>query len=146
MMTNVVTIAFFLLSLATLATPFGVVHKMAATPLTLQQQHHHQRPTSTSAILMAKQDEDLLRFARQSRTAQSDDNVVELMRPLGLVLNQDDNGNVYVETVAPRGNAARTGKVMNKTFKHGLNGTFETNICNPLTNQEEFLCLLSPNS
>merc|ERR1711937_234031 len=45
------------------------------------------------------------------RQAGNDDNVVELMRPLGLVLNQDDNGNVYVETVAPRGNAARTGRV-----------------------------------
>merc|ERR1711966_375350 len=32
-------------------------------------------------------------------------------KPLGLVLNQDDNGNVYVETVAARGNAARSGKV-----------------------------------
>ena len=52
-----------------------------------------------------------MRFARQSRQAGNDDNVVELTRPLGLVLNQDDDGNVYVETVAPRGNAARTGKV-----------------------------------
>jgi len=41
----------------------------------------------------------------------SDDNVVELLKPLGLILNQDPNGNVYVETVAPKGNAARTGKV-----------------------------------
>ena len=52
-----------------------------------------------------------MRWARQSRSAGSEDNVVELMRPLGLVLNQDENGNVYVETVAPKGNAARTGKV-----------------------------------
>lgn len=77
------------------------------TPSTTRQQS-----SSTTAVSMAKEDEDLLRFARQSRSAQSGDNVVELMRPLGLVLNQDDNGNVYVETVAPRGNAARTGKVM----------------------------------
>ena len=41
----------------------------------------------------------------------SDDNVVELLKPLGLILNQDANGNVYVETVAPKGNAARSGKV-----------------------------------
>ncbi len=66
--------------------------------------------TSSTALSMAKND-DLLRFARASRQAGNDDNVVELMRPLGLVLNQDDDGNVYVETVAPRGNAARTGKV-----------------------------------
>jgi hypothetical protein len=69
---------------------------------------------SSTALSMAKQDDDLLRFARQSRSAGSDDNVVELIRPLGLVLNQDEDGNVYVETVAPKGNAARTGKVRRK--------------------------------
>ena len=52
-----------------------------------------------------------MRFSRQQRTAGVDDRVVELKRPLGLVLNEDDQGNVFVETVAPRGNAARTGIV-----------------------------------
>ena len=65
---------------------------------------------SPSALSMAN-DDDLLRYSRASRQAGNDDNVVELMRPLGLVLNQDEDGNVYVETVAPRGNAARTGRV-----------------------------------
>merc|ERR1712176_765189 len=60
---------------------------------------------------MAREDEDLLRYSRAARSAGSEDNVVTLQRPLGLVLNQDNNGNVYVETVAPRGNAARSGKV-----------------------------------
>lgn len=66
---------------------------------------------TTTALSMAGEDDDLLRVARSSRSASSDDNVVELPKPLGLVLNQDDNGNVYVETVAAKGNAARTGKV-----------------------------------
>jgi hypothetical protein len=80
--------------------------------------------TTSTTVLTAKNnagddasEADLLRFARQSRSASSDDNVVELMRPLGLVLNQDDKGNVYVETVAPKGNAARTGKVCTVTIK-----------------------------
>lgn len=73
---------------------------------------------------MAKDDEDLLRFARQSRSAGSDDNVVELMKPLGLVLNQDDDNNVYVETVAPRGNAARTGKVKEGDYVTMCSATF----------------------
>lgn len=59
---------------------------------------------------MANED-DLLRWARSSRSASIDDRVVELKRPLGIVLNQDDSGNVYVETVASKGNAARTGLV-----------------------------------
>eukprot|EP00429_Kryptoperidinium_foliaceum_P009437 CAMPEP_0176009314 /NCGR_PEP_ID=MMETSP0120_2-20121206/4188_1 /TAXON_ID=160619 /ORGANISM="Kryptoperidinium foliaceum, Strain CCMP 1326" /LENGTH=194 /DNA_ID=CAMNT_0017342109 /DNA_START=119 /DNA_END=703 /DNA_ORIENTATION=+ len=71
----------------------------------------HTTPKASTTALQAEQNEDLMRWARASRSASSDDNVVELMRPLGLVLNQDDNGNVYVETVAPKGNAARTGKV-----------------------------------
>ncbi|KAL3916905.1 MAG: hypothetical protein SGARI_007847 [Bacillariaceae sp.] len=66
---------------------------------------------STALSMAGKEDADLLKQARSARSAQSGDTVVELMKPLGLVLNSDDNGNVYVETVAPRGNAARTGKV-----------------------------------
>lgn len=102
----VIHFTVLLLSSSTrLVASFAVLERMSMTPSTLTQQ------SSTTVLSMAKEDEDLLRFARQTRSAQSDDNVVELMRPLGLVLNQDDKGNVYVETVAPRGNAARTGKV-----------------------------------
>jgi len=68
-------------------------------------------PSSTTALSMAREDDDLLRYSRAARSAGSGDTVVELQRPLGLILNQDNNGNVYVETVAPRGNAARSGKV-----------------------------------
>ena len=70
-------------------------------------------PSSATTLNMAEdeKDQEFMRWARASRSASSDDNVVELQRPLGLVLNQDDKGNVFVETVAPKGNAARTGKV-----------------------------------
>lgn len=56
-------------------------------------------------------DEDFLRYDKQSRSASSGDNLVELRRPLGLVLDEDDDGNVFVQTVAPKGNAARSGLV-----------------------------------
>jgi hypothetical protein len=67
--------------------------------------------TPSSTVLKMANDEDLLRWARSSRSAGINDRVVELKRPLGLVLQEDDDGNVYVETVAPRGNAGRTGMV-----------------------------------
>lgn len=67
--------------------------------------------TSTTYLSSSQNDEELMRFSRASRSAGINDRVVELKRPLGLVLNEDDNGNVYVETVAARGNAARTGLV-----------------------------------
>jgi len=54
---------------------------------------------------------DFLQWDRAQRSAGSDDNVVSLRRPLGLILNQDDDGNVFVEQIAPNGNAARSGQV-----------------------------------
>jgi hypothetical protein len=60
---------------------------------------------------MSDSDEDIRRFTKQSRSASVGDNLVELRRPLGIVLNEDDNGNVFVETLAPKGNAARSGLV-----------------------------------
>lgn len=71
------------------------------------------RSSSTTALagFNTNYNGEFMRWARAKRSADVDDNVVEMMKPLGLVLNQDENGNVYVETVAPGGNAARTGKV-----------------------------------
>ena len=60
--------------------------------------------------------QEFMKFARQSRSAGSNDRVVELVRPLGIVLADDGQGNVYVQTVAPRGNAARTGLVRDAVF------------------------------
>jgi len=68
------------------------------------------RVCSPTALRMANE-KDLIRWSKSKRTAGVDDRVVELKRPLGLVLEEDDKGNVYVETVAPKGNAARTGLV-----------------------------------
>jgi len=64
-----------------------------------------------SLSMSSDKNSDMMRWARSSRSAGAEDTVVELLRPLGLILNQDSDGNVYVETVAPKGNAARTGKV-----------------------------------
>ena len=70
------------------------------------------RSVSTVALHMAKDDDDLLRWAKTSRSASAGDNVVELIRPIGVVLSEDEKGNVFVETLAPNGNAARSGKVI----------------------------------
>jgi hypothetical protein len=73
--------------------------------------------TTTATVLAAaaggstEKDEEYMRWARQARSAEAGDEIVEFPRPLGLILNADAQGNVYVEKVAPKGNAARTGKV-----------------------------------
>ena len=71
----------------------------------------HTTTKATTVLTMAKDNEEFMKFARQSRSAGSDDRVVELVRPLGLVLADDGRGNVYVQTIAPKGNAARSGMV-----------------------------------
>ena len=65
----------------------------------------------TTALHMANDDDNFMKWARAARYATDEDVVVKLPRPLGLVLNQDPAGNVYVEKIAPKGNAARTGLV-----------------------------------
>jgi C-terminal processing protease CtpA/Prc len=68
-------------------------------------------PLLTTTLSMSDSDEDFMRWAKQSRSASAGDNLVELRRPLGIVLDEDENGNVFVQTVAPKGNAARSGLV-----------------------------------
>lgn len=70
-------------------------------------------PSASLTALRMANDEDLLRWARTSRSAAAGDNLVELVRPIGVILAEDDKGNVFVETLAPQGNAARSGKVIN---------------------------------
>jgi len=64
-----------------------------------------------ATILSMSTEEDIRRFEKAARYAGPGENFVELKRPLGLVLDQDDTGNVYVQTVAPKGNAARAGTI-----------------------------------
>ena len=71
--------------------------------------NNNKRPITS--ISMASDDEEFMRWAKQNRAAGTNDNLVELKRPLGLVLDEDDNGNVFVQTIAPKGNAARSGLV-----------------------------------
>mmetsp|Transcript_4660 Transcript_4660/g.8255 ORF Transcript_4660/g.8255 Transcript_4660/m.8255 type:complete len:198 (+) Transcript_4660:169-762(+) len=69
------------------------------------------RRLTTLSMAEGESDEIFMRWAKQSRSATSGDNLVKMKRPLGLVLDEDDNGNVFVQTVAPKGNAARSGLV-----------------------------------
>jgi len=69
-------------------------------------------PQSSTALNLADDnDSNFMRWNRQKRQADVEDRVVELRRPLGIVLEEDEDGNVYVDAVAPKGNAARTGMV-----------------------------------
>jgi hypothetical protein len=69
-------------------------------------------PSASLTALRMANDDDLLRWAKTSRSAAAGDNLVELIRPIGVILAEDAKGNVFVETLAPKGNAARSGKVI----------------------------------
>lgn len=101
-------VSFFVVASLSLVSGFAPPTTPPTTTTTTPQQ-----AAKCTTLSMAEDgnDFDLLRSARAARSAGVNDRVVELRRPLGLVLDEDENGNVVVETVAPRGNAARTGLV-----------------------------------
>jgi C-terminal processing protease CtpA/Prc len=103
-------ISVVLISLATLATTNAFAPSISTTQNTLILPRTT-TPVVQSALQMIKDDDAVARFNKASRTAGVDDRLVELKRPLGLVLEEDDNGNVYVDAIAPKGNAARTGMI-----------------------------------
>ena len=85
-------------------------HTTITTSASSMNNNNNNRPI-TSISMASENDEEFMRWAKQNRAASTNDNLVELKRPLGLVLDEDDNGNVFVQTVAPKGNAARSGLV-----------------------------------
>lgn len=101
-----------IIAAAVLAVPSNMFCSgFSATPAVSTPVAQSQTKSSLTTLSMAEDDETFMRWARQSRSASQGDNLVELKRPLGLVLDEDDNGNVFVQTVAPRGNAARSGLI-----------------------------------
>jgi len=81
--------------------------------------------TQTDLKLSPKEEQDkLIRSERGKRSSVAGDRVVELKQPLGLVLDEDELGNVFVETVAPLGNAARSGVVKKGDFVVMCSATF----------------------
>ncbi len=69
-------------------------------------------------------DDELRRYDKVRRAADANARVVELVRPLGMVLNEDSQGNVYVEAIAPKGNAARSGNVQEGDIVTMCSATF----------------------
>merc|ERR1719359_591268 len=51
------------------------------------------------------------RANRAQRQVEAGDRTVEILLPLGMELDEDENGNAYVKSLEPKGRAAKTGKV-----------------------------------
>jgi len=63
------------------------------------------RPTTTTTFASGGSSE--FNKNRAARKPGPMDLVVELQKPLGIVLEEDEKGNVYVKELSPAGNAAR---------------------------------------
>ena len=63
------------------------------------------------AIKMAVNNDAFAKANRASRSAGGDDRVIELRLPLGMDLDEDKEGNVFVKSIEPNGRASKTGKV-----------------------------------
>ena len=75
-----------------------------------------QRRSSSAPLSMAGFSEDfgwgqdvVRRQERNARFAEEGARVVEIAKPLGIVLEEDKNGDVYVAEVSPGGNGAKSG-------------------------------------
>jgi len=105
-------------------TPYGVTGTNARM-ICLRTPEATSGLTSAAMLnMVSKEEEDLIRVSKTKRSADINDRVVTLNKPLGVVLNQDENGNVYVETLAPRGNAARSGLVKEGDYVVMCSATF----------------------
>ena len=81
----------------------------------------HSRSSSKGAVMrsnsrhhelsMAVKNDQQARANRETRKAGADDRMVELKKPLGLVLDEDPEGNVFVTSIDANGRAEKSGKV-----------------------------------
>eukprot|EP00968_Pinguiococcus_pyrenoidosus_P018269 scaffold1878_cov258-Pinguiococcus_pyrenoidosus.AAC.28 len=65
--------------------------------------------------LALRMSDPLTNFFRSKRDVAAGDRLVEIKKPLGLILEEDEKGNVYVASITPGGNAARTKKVRRRS-------------------------------
>ena len=126
--------AISILILGALAQATNAFAPSSTTVTTSTAAYESRTYSSSSSALNMANDDELMRRSRASRSAGIDGRVIELRRPLGLVLNEDASGNVYVETIAPKGNAARTGEVseiaaLEYRHRRSLLCSFSISIC-----------------
>ena len=78
----------------------------------------------TSQTKMAVNNDAFARANRSKRQADAGDRVVELRMPLGIELDEDKEGNVFVKKVEPTGRAAKTGMVFEGDYVSMVSATF----------------------
>ena len=82
------------------------------------------RRVLTQSPKMAVNNDAFARANRAKRQADAGDRIVELRMPLGIELDEDKEGNVFVKKVEPTGRAAKSGMVFEGDYVTMVSATF----------------------
>jgi hypothetical protein len=89
--------------------------------LSLQLLH---RPIRTKVTRFAVKNDAEARSNREIRRPGANDRIIELRKPLGLELDEDSEGNVFVKSVDANGRAAKSGMVFVGDYVKMVSATF----------------------
>lgn len=85
---------------------------------------HRSVVTKTRSMTMKVENDAFTRANRAKRSADAGDRMVELRMPLGIELDEDKEGNVFVKKVEPNSRAAKTGMVFEGDYVVMVSATF----------------------
>ena len=105
---------FFLIAMAVHVHSFGISGRAS----------HRSVVTKTRSMTMKVENDAFTRANRAKRTADAGDRMVELRMPLGIELDEDKEGNVFVKKVEPNSRAAKTGMVFEGDYVAMVSATF----------------------
>jgi len=100
---------FVVLTLLTSVSAFSMKSRVA--PSSKSGVYSVVRQPTRNDVTMKVFNDAFTRANRAQRQVQAGDRTVEILLPLGMELDEDDNGNAYVKSIEPNGRAAKTGKV-----------------------------------
>lgn len=79
---------------------------------------------STRSIKMEVKNDAFARANRETRKAGADDRMVELRKPMGMELDEDAEGNVFVKSIEKNGRADKSGVVFQGDYVAMVSATF----------------------
>jgi C-terminal processing protease CtpA/Prc len=79
---------------------------------------------STRSMKMEVKNDAFTRANRETRKAGADDRMVELRKPMGMELDEDKEGNVFVKTIDKNGRADKSGVVFVGDYVAMVSATF----------------------
>ena len=111
----------------TMHAPFLLLGLLIASAIQINQcfRIYNAKLISRCDLKMEVKNDPFAKANREMRRASADDRSVELRKPLGLELDEDEFGNVFVKSIEKNGRADKSGQVF--VGDYGI--SMETNRC-----------------